>query len=89
MVQNAGEFIVTFPRGYHSGFNLGFNCAESTNFALPRWINFGRTASMVSVCVSVRVLVLSVCVSVVSLCICVCWCVCVPVVSVFWCVCQW
>jgi hypothetical protein len=43
-VQYAGEFVLTFPRGYHSGFNTGFNCAESTNFASPKWIPFGRKA---------------------------------------------
>ncbi|KAJ3217873.1 Lysine-specific demethylase 4B [Dinochytrium kinnereticum] len=30
--------------GYHSGFNLGFNCAESVNFALENWIELGRNA---------------------------------------------
>ena len=40
--QNAGEFVVTFPRGYHFGFNTGFNIAESTNFANNEWIKFGQ-----------------------------------------------
>ncbi|KAJ2963083.1 hypothetical protein NQZ79_g1861 [Umbelopsis isabellina] len=44
LVQHEGEFVVTFPYGYHSGYNLGFNCAESTNFALDSWVDIGRTA---------------------------------------------
>ena len=40
--------MVTFPFGYHSGFNHGYNCAESTNFASLRWINYGKRASCVS-----------------------------------------
>uniref|UniRef100_A0A1I8F8C2 JmjC domain-containing protein n=1 Tax=Macrostomum lignano TaxID=282301 RepID=A0A1I8F8C2_9PLAT len=40
VVQRQGEFIITFPFGYHCGFNAGFNCAESTNFASRRWIDF-------------------------------------------------
>ncbi|EJF57709.1 hypothetical protein DICSQDRAFT_111328 [Dichomitus squalens LYAD-421 SS1] len=44
LVQHAGEFVITFPRGYHAGFNLGFNCAESVNFALESWIDLGRKA---------------------------------------------
>ncbi|XP_035228872.1 lysine-specific demethylase 4C-like [Stegodyphus dumicola] len=42
ITQEPGEFMITFPFGYHSGFNHGFNCAESTNFALPRWIEYGK-----------------------------------------------
>ncbi|XP_055692241.1 uncharacterized protein LOC129795185 [Lutzomyia longipalpis] len=45
ITQEAGEIMITFPFGYHSGFNHGFNCAESTNFALPRWIEYGKRAS--------------------------------------------
>ncbi|CAL8346000.1 unnamed protein product [Merluccius merluccius] len=44
MTQQAGEFIVTFPYAYHAGFNHGFNCAESTNFATQRWIEYGKQA---------------------------------------------
>lgn len=44
VVQHAGEFVVTYPRGYHAGFNLGLNCAESVNFALESWIELGRKA---------------------------------------------
>ncbi|ESK85356.1 jumonji family transcription [Moniliophthora roreri MCA 2997] len=43
-VQHAGEFMITFPRGYHAGFNLGLNCAESVNFALPSWLELGKVA---------------------------------------------
>lgn len=36
--------MITFPGAYHGGFNHGFNLAESTNFALDRWIREGRGA---------------------------------------------
>ncbi|KAI0942406.1 hypothetical protein AcW1_003047 [Taiwanofungus camphoratus] len=44
LVQRAGEFVITFPMGYHAGFNLGLNCAESVNFALETWLDIGRKA---------------------------------------------
>uniref|UniRef100_A0A8C4ZMX0 [histone H3]-trimethyl-L-lysine(9) demethylase n=1 Tax=Gadus morhua TaxID=8049 RepID=A0A8C4ZMX0_GADMO len=44
MTQQAGEFMVTFPYAYHAGFNHGYNCAESTNFATQRWIEYGKQA---------------------------------------------
>ncbi|KAI9344233.1 JmjC domain, hydroxylase-domain-containing protein [Zopfochytrium polystomum] len=46
LVQQAGEFVITFPFGYHAGFNLGFNCAESVNFATEDWIEVGRKATV-------------------------------------------
>jgi len=46
ITQEAGEFMITFPYGYHCGFNNGFNCAESTNFASERWIDYGKRAQV-------------------------------------------
>ncbi|OXU30586.1 hypothetical protein TSAR_010232 [Trichomalopsis sarcophagae] len=45
ITQEAGEIMITFPYGYHAGFNHGFNCAESTNFATPRWVEYGKRAT--------------------------------------------
>lgn len=53
--QNEGQFVVTCPRSYHAGFNTGFNCAESVNFALEDWLPLGRKA-----CSDYRLVYLSV-----------------------------
>jgi hypothetical protein len=41
-VQNAGQFMVTFPQAYHCGFNSGNNLAEAVNVACPDWLPHGR-----------------------------------------------
>lgn len=45
-IQYPGEFVVTFCASYHTGFNMGLNCAEAVNFALEKWIPFGKKAGV-------------------------------------------
>lgn len=43
--QEAGEYIVTYPRVYHAGFNCGFNLNEAVNFTMTSWLDYGVLAS--------------------------------------------
>ncbi|XP_042472637.1 lysine-specific demethylase REF6-like isoform X1 [Zingiber officinale] len=46
LVQNAGDFVVTFPGAYHTGFCHGFNCGEAANIATPEWLRFAKEAAV-------------------------------------------
>lgn len=46
LVQNPGEFVVTFPRAYHAGFSHGFNCGEAANFGTPQWLMVAKEAAV-------------------------------------------
>lgn len=39
IVQNAGEFIISLSKAYHSGFNCGLNIAEAVNFGTDAWLS--------------------------------------------------
>lgn len=40
--QGPNEFVITFPRVYHAGFNSGFNFNEAVNFTMDLWLPFGE-----------------------------------------------
>eukprot|EP00887_Chlorella_sp_A99_P000860 scaffold5.g860.t1 len=44
VVHRPREFVVVYPGAYHSGFNHGFNIAESVNFATKLWLPIGAKA---------------------------------------------
>uniref|UniRef100_A0A2P2KGS4 Putative lysine-specific demethylase JMJ16 isoform X1 n=1 Tax=Rhizophora mucronata TaxID=61149 RepID=A0A2P2KGS4_RHIMU len=41
-IQYPGEFVLIFPGAYYSGFDCGFNCAESVNVAPFQWLPHGQ-----------------------------------------------
>jgi hypothetical protein len=45
-IQEPGQIVVTFPKGYHGGFNTGFNVNCAINYACKDWIFFGLRASI-------------------------------------------
>lgn len=40
--QGPNEFVVTYPRVYHAGFNSGVNFNEAVNFTMDTWMEFGE-----------------------------------------------
>lgn len=42
--QQEGEFMITFPAAYHSGFSTGFNIAEANNLVCETWLETAELA---------------------------------------------
>ncbi|KAI0500585.1 hypothetical protein KFK09_018799 [Dendrobium nobile] len=42
VIQEPRNFVVTFPKSFHGGFNFGLNCAEAVNFAPADWLPHAR-----------------------------------------------
>lgn len=40
--QNPHEFVITYPKVYHAGFNSGFNFNEAVNFTMDLWLEYGE-----------------------------------------------
>lgn len=40
--QNPNEFVITYPKVYHAGFNSGFNVNEAVNFTMDMWLEYGE-----------------------------------------------
>jgi len=45
LLQQPGEYVVTFPRAFHGGFSMGPNIGEAVNFATHDWIAYGCDAN--------------------------------------------
>ncbi|CDH15710.1 related to Histone demethylase JHD2 [Zygosaccharomyces bailii ISA1307] len=43
-IQYPNEYIITFPKCYHAGFNSGYNFNEAVNFTLDSWVPYGVEA---------------------------------------------
>ncbi|EDO15670.1 hypothetical protein Kpol_1008p7 [Vanderwaltozyma polyspora DSM 70294] len=43
-VQYPNEYIITFPKCYHAGFNSGYNLNEAVNFTIDSWVPYGVEA---------------------------------------------
>lgn len=50
IIQRPGDYVITFPQGYHFGFNPGFNANEAVNIASPRWIKWGKVSGTKCTC---------------------------------------
>lgn len=46
--------MIIFLYGYYVGFNYGFNCVESINFVIVRWIDYGKVVKLVSYILKIR-----------------------------------
>lgn len=45
-IQRPNQYIITFPKCYHAGFNTGYNFNEAVNFTMDFWLPYGFGAIM-------------------------------------------
>jgi jumonji domain-containing protein 2 len=43
--QRRGDFVIVLPWGAHQGINTGMSISESTNFAMPPYLEHGKRAN--------------------------------------------